>query len=173
MSLGIELEFSTKFSSNTRHHCCHPLLESSLFGAVAARCASAAWCTDTLSKKTLAQLEHQEDLCWAANSSKAGMVVGACTAARFHTAEENPGCPWCATRSLIAFGATIDAQPSSTIYVVSCLAPANAFLLSSMIYCHEFWLLAFLMLSSRLITCGEPIVAPVSTSVSSCMGESK
>ena len=108
------------------------------------------------------------DLCWAANSSKAGMVVGACTAARFHTAEENPGCPWGATRSLIALGATIDAQPSSTIYVVSCLALANAFLLSSMIHCHEFWLLAFLMLSSRLITCvGHPVSWCLSDRVSS------
>ena len=43
-SLSIGSEFSSKFSSNTRHQCRYPCLESSLLGAVAARGASAAWC---------------------------------------------------------------------------------------------------------------------------------
>ena len=74
MSLGIESESGSKFSSNTRHQSRYPSLESSLLGAVAARCASAAWCAVlndgvyTLCEAehvhahtvetTLAQLEH-------------------------------------------------------------------------------------------------------------------
>ena len=80
----------------------------------------------------LAQLERLQMA--AANSCEAGFTVGAmrieydrlCTAARFHIAEENPGCLLCATMGSMAYGITIDVPPFATPFVLFGLAPANA-----------------------------------------------
>ena len=70
-------------------------------------------------------------LCRVANSRKLGLIVGAlrfacndlCTAARFHTVEENPGCIFVSLCTFIA------ALPCLTTFALSGLALANAFLL--------------------------------------------
>ena len=92
-------------------------------------------------------LSLMEVLRWTANSCKAGLVVGAlriacnglCTAARFHTAEENQDAFWGVTMGSIAFGITIDVPPFSILYVPSGLAPATANHVrrSSMTYCSK------------------------------------
>ena len=80
---------------------------------------------------------------------------------------------WSATKGSIAYGIPIDALPFSNPYVLSGLARANLShqRLSSMIYCSKLpfevtgsailWL-AYWMLLSRLLMCGEPIRALVS-----------
>ena len=114
-------------------------------------------------------------LCRTANSCKAVLIVGAlriacsgvCTAARFHAAEENPGC----------------LLRCSTTFVPSGQPPPNVphQRLSSMIYCAKLpfeltgsaflWLACWTRLSSQLSMCGEPIGALVSISQNSCMAE--
>ena len=118
-------------------------------------------------------------LCRTASTCEAGLVVGAlrivcnglCTAARFHTAEENPGC-------LLGCHEGLD----SIRHCNRCPTLFESLWRFSMIFCSKllseatgfaFLLLGFLTRSSRLTTCREPTVARVLTAVSLCMGESK
>ena len=133
-----------------------------------------------------------EVLSRTANSCKAGLVVGALRIACMVCARppdsillrKTQDAFWSVTMRSIAFGITIDVPPVSILYVPSGLAPANAYHVrrSSMTYCSKMMseatgfaslLPSFLTRSSQLITCKEPTLAPVSTSVSLCMGESK
>ena len=97
-------------------------------------------------------------LCRTTSSCKAGLVVGAlriacnglCTAARFHTAEENPGCLVVCHEGLDCSRYTIDAPHCSNPFVLSGLAPANVshLRLSSMICCSK---LPFAVTGSALL----------------------
>ena len=68
-------------------------------------------------------------LCRTANLCKpvhCGIACnGLCTAARFHTAETNPGCLLGCHEGSIAYGITIDVLPCSTTFVPCGLGPAK------------------------------------------------
>ena len=128
-------------------------------------------------------------LCRTANSCKAGLIMGAlriacnglCTAARFHSAEENHGwLLWCSegpdclqhyNRCPTLFNYSRSLQPG-TSERISPMAIFSDFLFKMAVRSDRLCILvAQRMLVSQRSICGEHTMASVSTSKNLCMAE--